>query len=237
MTDKFTPKLIREKFLSLVEEEYRIGAFRYFKEEVDLFGVRSGNVRKLGREAVRWCKANGGMPAALKLAIPLWSKGKFEEKIIAVSLVMGFEKELNDETWQLCSSWVDDLGNWANCDNLSTDLIGAHLDGHEDRRRELVKWTGSENRWRRRASAVSLVKHARKGKYLSDVWKVSTPLMPDKDDMVRKGVGWLLREAARLAPGEVTEFCKKHEAHASRLILRTASETMPEEWKKRLLGK
>jgi 3-methyladenine DNA glycosylase AlkD len=60
--------------------------------------------------------------------------------------------------------------------------------------------------------------------------------MSDKDDMVKKGVGWLLREAARLAPGEVVAFCKKHEKTTTRFILRTASETMSSEWKEKLLG-
>ena len=72
---------------------------------------------------------------------------------------------------------------------------------------------------------------------MAGVWRVAGPLMSDDDDMVRKGVGWLLREAARTEPEKVVKFCRKHEHHAARLILRTAAETMPREWKEKLLGR
>jgi 3-methyladenine DNA glycosylase AlkD len=231
------PDDIRRRLRAVATEEYRISAQRYFKEEIKIIGVRSADAKLISREAIKWCRKNGGLKAALELAIPLWKSPTWEEHLAACNLIYAFPKEYDDSTWNLCDEWIDDLGDWAACDFLSADIISAHLDDYPNRRKQLLIWTKSPNRWRRRAAAVALVKQARKGKYLDDVWKVASPLMPDKDDMVKKGVGWLLREAARTAPAEVVAFCKKHEHHAARFILRTASETMSDEWKKKLLGK
>jgi len=237
MNNRLTPADVRRMLEAVASAEHRISAQRFFKEPVDLIGVRSQDSRAVSREVIEWCRKNGGFPAALELAVPLWNAAKWEEHGVALHLLMAFEKEYDDSTWALCNGWVDDVADWAICDYLSADIIGAHLDGHPERRKELVQWTKSGNRWRRRAAAVSLVKHARKGRFLPDIWKVAAPLMPDKDDMVQKAVGWLMREAARTAPAQVVAFCKKHEHHANRLILRTATETMSQEWKAKLLGK
>jgi len=237
MTDKITQGEIRRRLEGFASLDNKATLERFFKEPIDMIGVKSPQMKIVAREAVKWCRENGGYRAALKLAKPLWKKGKHEEKIIAISLLIGFKKEFDDSTWTMTDEWIDDITNWAQCDYLAGDLIQILISMKPSRRKELFKWTKSKNRWRRRASAVGLVRFARKGEYLEDVWKVATPLMPDEDDMVRKGVGWLMREAARTAPKEVVEFCRKHEHHANRLILRTASETMDEKWKKKLLGR
>ncbi len=237
MPEKLTRKSIRKLLEALATDENRNSIEKYFKHGIDAIGVKAPDIRPIAREAAKWCRFNGGFAQAMKLAKPLWKRGALEERMVALSLLTAFPEEFDDRTWALCDDWVDDLKDWASCDYLSADIIGAHLDGSPERRKELVKWTRSKNLWRRRAAAVALVKHARKGKYLADVWRVAAPLMPDEEDMVRKGVGWLLREAARTAPGKVVTFCKKHEERAARLILRTAAETMSKSWREKLLGK
>ncbi|HEX9745111.1 MAG TPA: DNA alkylation repair protein [bacterium] len=237
MNPNLTPSSIRRQLLSFSTPENKKTLERFFKEEVDMMGVKSPDIKKVSREAIKWCKQNGGYSAALKLAVPLWKKGQHEEGVVAISLLLAFTDQFDNSTWKLADEWIDDITNWAHCDYLCSDLISILIDDYPSRRKQILKWTKSKNRWRRRAAAVSYVRHGRTGNYLPDIWKVATPLMPDEDDMVRKGVGWLLRETARTQPEKVVEFCKNHEHHANRLILRTASETMNEKWRKILLGK
>jgi len=237
MVEKLTPNKIRKLLDAVATDQVRERSQIYFKGGIDAIGVKAANIHVIAKEAGLWCKYNGGLAAALKLAIPLWKKGKLEERVVACEILARFADEFNDSTFRMCDDFVGDLKDWASCDYLSTDIIGAHLDGKPLRRKALLKWAKSRNLWRRRAAAVSLVKWARKGKFLADVWRVAALLMPDKEDMVRKGVGWLLRETARTEPEKVVEFCQKHEDKASRLILRTAAETMPEAWRVKLLGK
>ncbi len=93
----------------------------------------------------------------------------------------------------------------------------------------LLEWTGSGNRWRRRAAAVSLVPIARRGEMLEEAFTIAERLMTDGDDMVQKGVGWLLKETSREHPDEVREFLLRWRDRTSALVLRYASEKLPKD--------
>jgi 3-methyladenine DNA glycosylase AlkD len=49
----------------------------------------------------------------------------------------------------------------------------------------------------------------------------------DEDDMVQKGLGWLLRETAKADPKRTVPYLVKIRKKAPRLVLRTACETLP----------
>ncbi len=50
--------------------------------------------------------------------------------------------------------------------------------------------------------------------------------MTDEDDMVQKGVGWLLKETYPKRPREVVAFLEPWRGRTSRLLLRYAAEKM-----------
>lgn len=56
----------------------------------------------------------------------------------------------------------------------------------------LKKRAGPDNRRIRRASTVSLVIPAKKGMFLDDIIEIADILLVDKDDVVRKGCGWMM---------------------------------------------
>jgi len=94
---------------------------------------------------------------------------------------------------------------------------------------ELISWTQSSNRWMRRASAVSLIIPAKKGKFLDEVFQISDSLLTDRDDMVQKGYGWLLKEASRIHQDEIFSYVMEKKKDMPRTSLRYAIELMPPE--------
>jgi 3-methyladenine DNA glycosylase AlkD len=60
-------------------------------------------------------------------------------------------------------------------------------------------------------------------------------VLEDHDDMVQKGLGWLLRETAKFDAKRTVPYLMKVRGHAPRLVLRTACETLPARDKKRIL--
>jgi 3-methyladenine DNA glycosylase AlkD len=96
---------------------------------------------------------------------------------------------------------------------------------------KLKRWTQSDNRWMRRAAAVSLIVPAKHGKYLDDVLEIAGLLLTDTDDMVRKGYGWLLKEASRKHQKEVFDYVMRNRKSMPRTALRYAIELMPKELK------
>jgi 3-methyladenine DNA glycosylase AlkD len=71
--------------------------------------------------------------------------------------------------------------------------------------------------------------------FFPEIQELSDSLLTDEDDMVQKGLGWLLRETAKYDPKRTIPYLTKIKARAPRLVLRTACETLPPETKKRIL--
>jgi len=102
---------------------------------------------------------------------------------------------------------------------------------------ELKCWTRSENRWMRRAAAVSLIVPAKHGKFLPEALGIAELLLTDSDDLVQKGYGWLLKEASRKHTEEVFAFVMKNKKEMPRTALRYAIELMPKDLKAEAMKK
>jgi 3-methyladenine DNA glycosylase AlkD len=61
---------------------------------------------------------------------------------------------------------------------------------------------------------------------MEDVFEISNSLLKDKDDLVQKGYGWLLKEASRLHQKEVFEYVMKNKRNMPRMALRYAIEKL-----------
>jgi 3-methyladenine DNA glycosylase AlkD len=101
----------------------------------------------------------------------------------------------------------------------------------------LKKWARSENRWVKRASAVTLIIPARHGKFLKDIFEIADILLVDSDDLVQKGYGWMLKSASQAHQKEVFEYVMKNKNKMPRTALRYAIEKMPENLKVRAMAK
>ena len=121
------------------------------------------------------------------------------------------------------------MSNWADHDALLHYLIGPMIVDKPSRVRCVFVWARSRNRWRRRASAVALIRGARRRMFRSEIARLSEMLLDDADDMVQKGLGWLLREYAKADAVNAVQLLMKLRARAPRLVLRTACETLPAE--------
>jgi 3-methyladenine DNA glycosylase AlkD len=72
--------------------------------------------------------------------------------------------------------------------------------------------------------------------FFPQITKLSDFLLTDEDDMVQKGLGWLLRETAKFNAKRTVPYLMKIRARAPRLVLRTACETLPVAVRKRILA-
>ena len=89
----------------------------------------------------------------------------------------------------------------------------------------------------RRASAVTLIIPARKGKFLNDILEIADILLTDKDDLVQKGYGWMLKAASEVNQQEIFNYVIKNKFIMPRTSLRYAIEKMPKELKAKAMEK
>jgi 3-methyladenine DNA glycosylase AlkD len=83
---------------------------------------------------------------------------------------------------------------------------------------------------------VALIQGTRQKKFFPQIKQLSNALLADQDDMVQKGLGWLLRETAKYDPKRTVPYLMKIRGRAPRLVLRTACETLGTALKRRILS-
>jgi 3-methyladenine DNA glycosylase AlkD len=139
--------------------------------------------------------------------------------------------------FKVFDQWLDRASTWADHDALVQFLIGPMIVADPRRLRRLRVWSHSRNRWRRRAAAVALLRGTNQGLFWEEVQEITQTLLEDRDDMVRKGVAWLLRETARFNAPRTLPFLLSIREHAPRQVLRTACERLSAEQRKRVLAR
>jgi len=210
---------------------------RYFKEEVTPYGVKTATVNRLAREFYQrikdWPKAE-----IFALCDELWRSGMLEETFVACEWSERQRKRYQPEDFEIFERWVGQhVSNWASCDTLCNHTVGEFLEDFPQFIPRLQVWARSDNRWLRRAAAVSLIVPARKGLFLEDIFTLADILLMDEDDLVRKGYGWMLKAASQAHLNEVFEYVMKQRTAMRRTALRYAIEKMPEEMRNQAMGK
>jgi 3-methyladenine DNA glycosylase AlkD len=209
----------------------------FFKEEVKSRGWYTDELRKV---AVRFRKAilnDCNQDFLIAVADKLFRGRVLEEKVFAVVLLQALTTKFGTKEFTLFASWLSRVTSWADHDALASYLLGPMIADDPKRARAVFRWAKSRNRWLRRAAAVSLIRAIREQKCRREVVRISNLLLKDQDDMVQKGLGWLLREAAKYDRDATLPFLLKIRARAPRLVLRTACETLSPADKAKVLGR
>jgi 3-methyladenine DNA glycosylase AlkD len=142
------------------------------------------------------------------------------------------------EDFAVFARWIEAyISNWATCDSFCNHSVGDFIEKYPEFIEGLKNWAQSENRWVRRAAAVSLIVPAKHGKFLNNVIEISDLLLTDNDDMVQKGYGWLLKEASRNHEAVIFNYVMNNRQVMPRTALRYAIELMPKELKAEAMRK
>jgi 3-methyladenine DNA glycosylase AlkD len=229
---------IRNKLKENSDEKTLKSGQTFFKEKVKLYGVKTSVVSKIGKEFLKAVSKDEEKIGIFELCDELWRSGYVEESFIACNWSYYLCKNYEKKDWQVFKKWLESyVSNWASCDTLCNHTIGSFLEMYPEYLDELKKWAKSENRWMRRASAVSLIIPAKKGLFLKDIFEISDILLLDKDDLVQKGYGWMLKAASQAHDKKVFEYVMKNKKTMPRTALRYAIEKMPKALKEKAMEK
>lgn len=210
---------------------------RFFKESIKTYGTKTGDVVKLGKTYFKEIK-DLKKEEIFDLCESLWQSGYLEETFIACEWSYNMHKQYEEKDIQTFERWIDEyITNWASCDTFCNHAVGEFIMMYPQYLTTLKKWSQSNNRWMKRASAVSLIIPARKGMFLNDIFEIADTLLLDTDDMVQKGYGWMLKVASQSHEKEVFDYVMKHKSNMPRTALRYAIEKMPKELKARAMAK
>ena len=212
------------------------GVQRFFKEEIISRGWYTAELRKVAVRVRRTIVREQDVGFLVKVADQLFRGRILEEKFFAVFLLEKIAVGFGDAEFRLFELWLDRIGSWADHDGLVHYLIAPMMIIKTSRAQRVFVWARSRNRWRRRAACVALIQGTRRKMFLPQIIRVSNMLLTDEDDMVQKGLGWLLRETAKYAPTRAIPYLRQIRGRAPRLVLRTACETLPPSARRKILA-
>lgn len=203
----------------------------FFKEQIRSYGVKTAIVSKIGKDFFKTIR-HKTKNEIFDLCDELWQSGYLEESFIACNWSYFVHKNYKPEDLIVFEKWIDSyISNWASCDTLCNHTIGEFIEMYPEHLTDLKKWAQSPNRWMRRAAAVSLIIPAKRGKFLNDIFEISDILLLDKDDLVQKGYGWMLKAASHSNQKKIFDYVVGKKAVMPRTALRYAIEKMPKELK------
>lgn len=230
---------IREALMENIDAQSLASSSRFFKEgeAAKVHGLKMSVVSKIGKEGFKQIKE---LPkqSIFDLCEELWKSGYLEEAVIACMWAESLHKQYEPSDFKVFEHWVHDyLTNWADCDTLCNHTIGTFVMMYPEFIEELKKWTTSSKRFVRRASAVTLIIPARRGLFLNHIFEIADILLLDKDDLVQKGYGWMLKAASESHRQEVFDYVMSKKAIMPRTALRYAIEKLPAELKAEAMKK
>lgn len=222
---------IRRELKALADPEIQRTSKRFFKEDITCYGVKTPTVVSLSKKYWKEIRTRDKQEI-FTLCEDLYRSGYIEESFIVSNWAFALSGQYEREDLVVFRHWIGTyITNWASCDGFCNHTMGDFIEQYPEYVDELKRWTQSENRWMRRAAAVSLIVPAKHGKFLSDAMGIADLLLTDGDDMVQKGYGWLLKEASRKHTGEIYSYVMRNKRAMPRTALRYAIELMPQNLK------
>lgn len=119
----------------------------------------------------------------------------------------------------------DRINNWDLVDVTTPQIIGARLVSRS--RKILYRLAKSPNLWERRISVLATLYFIRREEY-TDTLRLCALLLRDREDLMHKACGWMLREVGKRDLASLLNFLDMHTPVMPRTMLRYAIEKLPE---------
>lgn len=222
---------IRREFARYKDKKYMIDAGRFQKGigSGKIFVLKTAIVRKISAEYFRKVK-NRPKQEIFNLCEDLLEAGY---KVVAYDWALRCKNQYEETDFHIFESWLKKyVTGWGSCDDLCIHAFGHFIYIFPKFVPNIKEWAKSENRWLRRAAAVVLIYSLRRKQLLDSAFEIADMLLMDKDDLVQKGYGWMLKEASKNYPKEVFNYVMKHKKLMPRTALRYAIEKLPPELRK-----
>ena len=229
-------KIIHEEFKKMSNQEHAALLQKYFKTgkgeygEGDIFlGLHVPTVRKIAKKY---------RILSLSEASEFLKSPFHEERLFALFVLVELFKRANEENkkeiYDFYLKNTNFINNWDLVDASAGPIIGAYLFTRD--RKPIYVLAKSRNLWERRIAIMATSFFIANNEY-ADTLNLTEMLLNDKEDLIHKAVGWMLREIGKRNLEIEENFIKKHYQNMPRTMLRYAIEKFPEEKRKSYLKK
>jgi 3-methyladenine DNA glycosylase AlkD len=183
-------------------------------------GIRVPALRKLAREH------RSAPPGA---ALALIRSPFHEERLVALFMLVEHYRrgspQMRERIYRQYLKHVPKhVNNWDLVDCSAHPIVGAHLENRD--RGVLYELARSPALWSRRVAIMATFWFIKRGAF-ADTFAIAELLLDDREDLIHKAVGWMLREAGNRDRAAEERFLRKHYRRMPRTMLRYAIEKFP----------
>jgi len=203
---------VRRGLAARADPEAAPGMQRYMKSAMPFRGVAKPGREQLVRElvAARPVPSPAEFGAAVR---ELWDGAAYrEERYVALTLC-GHRRWAppQDPSWvPLYRHWIVDGAWWDFTDEIASRRIGALLRADPAALTPVLRaWAVDDDRWLRRTAVIAQLGSGA-GTDLRLLRHAIEANLADPDFFLRKGIGWALRQHARVDPAWVRGFVASH---------------------------
>ena len=219
-------KLANKKTAKHSQRFFKTGKGQYGEGDIFL-GIRAPVLRKIAKKFRRISLAE----------VSKLLESKFhEERLLSILMLVNLFKSGDEDDQELIYELYLDktkfINNWDIVDISAGNIVGAFL--FEKDKAPLYRLVFSENLWERRIAIVATFYFIRNDEF-DDTLKIAEILFTDKEDLIHKAVGWMLREVGKRVIEIEEEFLEEHYLKMPRTMLRYAIERFPETRRKMYL--
>ena len=212
-------KYSSKKQAKILQWFFKTGPGEYGEGDIFL-GIRVPVLRKLAKEY---------QTITVKEAEHLLKSSIHEERLLALFILIRIyskaEEIIKKAIYELYLKNTKFINNWDLVDSSAEYIVGDFLlDKGKNPLHQLAK---SKDLWDRRISIMSTFCFIKRRQY-SETLKIAKTLLNDKEDLIHKAVGWMLREVGKRDLSLEEEFLKEHYKEMPRTMLRYAIEKFPE---------
>lgn len=157
--------------------------------------------------------------------VRLLSSRYHEERLLAlIMMVNRFAIADEPQRQEIYKAYLDNtryINNWDLVDSSAHQIVGGFL--IDKNRCKLGQLSRSENLWERRISIIATYHFIKRDQY-NDTLTIAKQLLNDKEDLIHKAVGWMLREVGKRDRKAQEHFLLNHYRTMPRTMLRYAIE-------------
>jgi len=196
----------------------------YLKSDLEFLGATVWQTRAVTKELAPPLDHD----ALVREVTELWSAPIFERRMAAVFLLEAHARELSVDDLPLLERLIRESKTWAFVDGLAGDVLGNLVDADPVGMTPAMDgWARDDDFWVRRSSLLAELKPIRHDAPLDRFLARADIMLDEREFFIRKAIGWVLREAGKRRPDEVTAWLGPRTDRASGVTLREAVKYLP----------
>ncbi len=205
---------------------FKTGKGQYGEGDIFL-GIRVPVIRKQVKKFIKISNKE----TLLILKSPFHEERLFAILVLVEKFLKGC-KQQQEKIYDLYLSHIKYINNWDLVDSSASQIVGRYL--YNKNKMHLYTMVQSTNIWTRRIAIIATLYFIKQHSF-NDTLQIATLLLNDKEDLIHKAVGWMLREVGKRDINIEENFLKKHYLKMPRTMLRYSIEKFEENKRKAYL--